>query len=316
MRRSVLEIGTAALLLGSGAHAQTSWMVPRTPVVASALEAHDIPVSLFVGDDFVAGEERAFEPSEAARLILLHGGQSVALPSTTKGAIPFAHVPIQVEGGYLLILDRSPAVIERPASTFEEYLRREGQGAVLSERARRGETASPGRERITECLKAFIEVGNGRDEAFDRSVGQRLELIPGNDPVLMKPGRTLQVLVQFRDVPLAGARVDALSRVGADVRSKSYTTDEHGMVYVQIDRPALWLMRLVHVVRCEGCKDADWDSTWASYVFASGGPDRGTVTAPAMAGARSGGGWIAAGLIATVLADAAALFGLRRSHRR
>jgi len=29
-----------------------------------------------------------------------------------------------------------------------------------------------------------------------------------------------------------------------------------------------WLVRTVHMQRCIGCDDADWESFWAAYSFA------------------------------------------------
>jgi hypothetical protein len=314
--RGLLGMGVAALLWGSSVLAASPvardfWMVPKTPVVASLEEAADIPVSLFSGDHFVADEEEAFDSKKIVRLALLHGGDPVALPQAPEGAVPFAHLRIPAKGGYLLFADRAPTTIEVPAATFEAFLKSEGLDAVGLERGRLGETGSPARERVAQHLKAFVEVASWGDESFDRPAGQELELLPGNDPVHMKVGGKLQMLVEFQGAPLRGKRVFALSRVGANVRSTPYTTDEHGMLRVDIDRAALWLIRTVHVTRCDGCGDADWQSHWATYVFESGGPDHETMTAPAMMAEPSRSRAFDLALVAGLLGVGGAIFAWR-----
>jgi hypothetical protein len=132
----------------------------------------------------------------------------------------------------------------------------------------------------------------------------------------MKPGGTLQTLVLFHGVPLPSARVEALSRDGSNVDSKSYSTDAHGMVFVPIDRPALWMFRVAHTVRCEGCPDAEWDTSTASYVFANRTATRPTETAPTL-GTRAGlGPRVLLALLALVLGVSAWRFvGRVRSGR-
>jgi uncharacterized GH25 family protein len=318
VRRRLLSaaFAAAALLLEASAEAHDYWLVPKTPVVATLEEAEDIPLSLFAGEDFVADEEKAFESARVARFTVFHGGQFTVLEGL-DGAIPFAHAHLHSKGGYLFALDRNLAQIELPAEKFEEYLRTERLDGILSERARRGETASPGRERYRRCLKAFVEVGKGADESFDITVGQKLELSPGDSPVDVRPGGVLRFLVQFEGAPLDGAQVEALSRVGAEVRARWYRADEHGIVTVPIDRRALWLVRTVQMVRCRGCLDADWESTGASYVFASTALDDSTVKAPSLlVVAQPSRGRLAAAILAGFLVVASLCFRWWRHRRR
>jgi uncharacterized GH25 family protein len=315
MRRDLAWTGALVLLFSSEAHAKDSWMVPDKPVVASVDLAEDVRVSLYEGDHFAADEEEPFDPSALTRLTLIHGGQSTAIQRQGRAALPFTRIRVDAEGGYLIALDLRPTPITMPAKVFEDFLHGERLDAIVTERARLGESASPGRERVIRYSKAFLEVGNGHDESFDRPAGQGLEFLPGNDPVLMKPGRTLQTLVLFQGAPLPGAPVEAISRVGADLLSSAYTTDEHGMFFARIDRPALWLLRAVHVARCEGCSDADWETSQAAYVFASGGPGRETVVAPPFTRARRRGHRLGVAVLTTSLLLSAAVLRWVRSRR-
>jgi uncharacterized GH25 family protein len=273
-------ISLGALVAPRAASAHDYWMVPQ-PLVAPGDQ--EVAVSLFVGEAFVAEEEKVHQAGRAARFVHLHGETSTdVLPAAAEGAAPILRVRVAGAGGHLFALDRNAAKIEMPAAKFDEYLRHEGLLEVAAERARRGESSISGRERYTRHLKALVQVGDARDGSFAKVVGQPLEIVPERDPAFAAPGDRLPVKVRFRGAPLAGARIEALSRVDDDVRGADLRTDERGLVEIPIDRRGVWLIRMVHMVRCEGCADADWESMWASYIFASRPPEGGTVAAPPM----------------------------------
>jgi len=281
-RRIVLgtAISIGALVAPNAASAHDYWMVPQ-PLVAPGDQ--EVTVSLLVGEDFVAEEEKVHQAGRATRFVHLHGETSTdLLPAAVEGAAPILRVRVAGAGGHLFALDRNPAKIEMPAAKFDEYLRHEGLDEVAAERTRRGESSISGRERYTRHLKALVQVGDARDGSFAKVLGQPLEIVPERDPAFAAPGERLPVKVQFRGAPLAGARIEAFSRVGDDVRGADLRTDGRGLVEIPIDRRGVWLIRMVHMVRCDGCADADWESMWASYVFASRPPEGGTVTAPPM----------------------------------
>ena len=273
---------TALLALPAPALAHDYWMVPAELVVP---RDGDVAVSLFVGDDFVAEEEKRFERSRSSRLSHLHANRAEdLLGSALDGALPMLRLPLRGAGGHLLVLDRNVARLELEAHKFEEYLRHEGLTRALEERARRGETGKPGRERYSRSMKALVQVGSARDNTFGAVAYQTLELVPESDPIFASPGGELVVQVRFQGKPLPEARIEAFSRNGADVRGAIYTADPAGRVRVRIERRGVWLVRMVHMVRCEACADADWESFWASYTFASADPSGAAVVAPSMLG--------------------------------
>ena len=277
--RGILAAAVRAIL-ASRAHAHDYWLVPAELVVPGD---RDVAVSLFVGEDFVSDEEKPFEPPRYPRLSLLHAGRVQDLAgAAVAGARPLLRLPLRGEGGHLLVVDRNASRIELEPRKFEAYLAHEGLGAVIRERARLGESDKPGRERYSRYLKALVQVGRVRDETYGASIGQRIELVPEVNPVFLEPGAELPVVVRFAGEPLAGAKLEAFSRDGADIRGASYTTDVAGRVRVAIDRRGVWLLRLTHMVRCQDCSDADWESCWTSYTFASADPSGSVVAAPSM----------------------------------
>jgi uncharacterized GH25 family protein len=305
-----------ALAAAAPAHAHDYWMVPSELVVPGD---RDVTVSLFVGEDFVAKSEKPFERARFTKLVHLHGGATEDLAGAgVDGSIPMVRLPLRGAGGHLIVVERNPSRIELPADRFETYLRHEGLGAVIAERARLGESGKPGRERYSRYLKTLIQVGRARDQTAVAITGQPLEIIPEADPVFVEPGGTLAVTVRFRGRFLAGARVEAFSRSGADIRGATYTTDAAGRIPVTIDRRGVWLLRMVHMIRCEACPDVDWESFWSSYTFASADPSVDVVAAPSMFVRRS---WLpgalrVGALIAVALVLGAVAFRFVRGRAR
>lgn len=314
MRRSTLfGVLAAAWLLPGSSYAHDYWMVPAQYVVPSDAE---IALSLFVGEDFVAEDEKHFERSRTTRLAFVHKSSTEDLINAgVEGALPMLRVHAAGAGGHLVAFDRNASRIELEPKKFEAYLHDEGLDAVVAERARRGETAKPGRERYTRYLKALIQVADARDDANAAVVGQTLELSPEANPVFAAQGGSITWVVRFQGAPLEGAMIEALSRVGTDVRKAKYVSDAHGRINVAIDRQGVWLVRMVHMTRCEGCDDADWQSFWSSYSFASASAR--TVVAPDMLAPHptSGRGWVTWAALATglgVLASVAYVIVRRR----
>jgi uncharacterized GH25 family protein len=302
------------------AFAHDYWVVPAELIVPGD---RDVAISLFVGDDFVAEEEKRFERSRFLRLSHLHARTTEDLMDlAVDGALPMLRLPLRGSGGHLLLVDRNVSHVELEPQKFEEYLRHEGLMGVLDQRARLGESGRPGRERYSRYLKALVQVGSARDETFGVTARQTLELVPESNPVFVDPGDALTVRVLFQDKPLSNARVEAFSRNGADVRGAIYTTDPTGRVRILMDRRGVWLIRMVHMVRCEDCSDANWESFWASYTFASTDPSGTTVVAPLMLGSEpknlspSGGARPIVVAIAGTVAIGAGLYFVRRRRQR
>lgn len=267
VRRSVIPLVVA--LLATPALAHDYWLSPVTHFLTAD---GDVGVSLLVGDKLVVEEDRPFEAERTPRIDLVQGTQTLDLRADAiQRAVPFLTIPLHGAGGHLLVVDRVPATVELDAAKFETYIRNEGHKGILEERAKRGESAKPGRERYQRNIKALFQVGTERDATFSTDTGQTIELIPEQHPTFAAPGETVTFRLTFRDKPLADHQIVALSRSGGTVKvvhSAAYTTDADGRVTIAIDRRGDWLIRGVHMIRCEqDCDDVEWDSHWVAYTF-------------------------------------------------
>lgn len=257
----------AALAVAPAARAHDYWLEfsPLAPAADGA-----VALSLWVGEDFAAEAQKAMERRRIVSLRQITAlGELDLLSQADDGSTPFLGLRLGGPGGYLFGLERDASHIELKPLKFNRYLRHEGLRAALAARKQAGERWQPGRERYTRYLKTFVHVGDPVDGVSTRVLGHRLELVPDRDLAGIHPGERLGVQLRLGGQPLAGARVEAFSR-GPDgrVAAQEATTDGEGRVTFNLDRGGAWLLRTVHMQRCDGCKDADWDSSWASYSFA------------------------------------------------
>lgn len=56
--------------------------------------------------------------------------------------------------------------------------------------------------------KAVVHIGSGASDLYRLVVGHRLELVPLNNPFLLKPGETLSIQVYFDGKPLPGSEIE------------------------------------------------------------------------------------------------------------
>src|SRR5262249_49305503 len=126
-------------------------------------------------------------------------------------------------------------------------------------RRARGETQKEGRERYSRCLKLLLHAGDKTDDTCKRVLGQTLEIVPRANPGDLKPGDKLLVLVLFEGKPLAGIKVFAYSRTDGKVETQTAVTSKEGSAAFRLDRTGPWLVRCVHMRRCTGDAEADWE---------------------------------------------------------
>lgn len=174
---------------------------------------------------------------------------------------------------YVVLLTIKPRFIEIPPADFTTYLTHEGLERVIAERARRGESAKPGRERYSRYAKLLVRAGDGPADHVTRPLGLPAELVPLGDPTRLRPGDTLAVRLLVHGQPVRDALVgaiDAGSKGAPDDWPLKDRTGRDGVVRFHLESPGPWLIRSVHMVRREGetgPEAVDWESFWASLTF-------------------------------------------------
>lgn len=113
--------------------------------------------------------------------------------------------------------------------------------------------------------KALLPVGQS-GPGFDRTVGHRLELVPGQDPFGVAPGGTVDVLVLFDGKPLAGASVFVYGERETDT-PVTLESNAEGLVQVALDRAGTFIVGTEHGVESRHPDLASRDVYAASLVF-------------------------------------------------
>lgn len=228
-----------------------------------------VDIGLFVGERLTPETEKVFEPERYPRAEVVHGSRTRSLVEGGRkpGAKPIFRATLEGTGGHLIVVDRTASQIELAADKFTRYLQHEGLDGIVAERAKRGESKKPGRERYRRCLKSLVQIGRERDRTYATRTGQTLELIPQSDPAFARPGDVIEVRAEFRGKPLVGAQLQAVSVAKGSSQVATYRTDARGRARVKVDRLGRWALRLVHMVRCADCDGVDWESFWTTYTF-------------------------------------------------
>ena len=273
-----LSLAACAGLLGAQiSQAHEFWFEP----VTAPLSAGDtVRLDLRVGE-FFEGEVMGFSASQTVGLRQYSASGSkelrALLPPPAQGAVATLNLPLPSSGSYLFAFDSQPSQISLPAGTFHAYLHDEGLDFIKTQREAAGTAEKPGRERYRRHVKTLLRVADAAgagatiaaaaDKTYATRTGQRLEIVPSNDPLLMKPGDALGLQVLFDDKPLAGALVKAWNRQGGQTLIIRAKTSVDGKATFSLPYAGGWMVSVVHMVPAKGAKDIDWDSLWGNLSF-------------------------------------------------
>jgi hypothetical protein len=188
---------------------------------------------------------------------------------------PVATVPLRLTtpGTHMVSFEGQPSLITLPADTFHAYLHDEGMDYIKAQREAAGTLAQPGRERYRRCVKTLIEAegtatpATSDDTTFSTLTGMRLEIVPLNNPLKMKPGDLLTLRVLFEQKVLPGALVKAWQKRSGETVLVRATTGSNGEVSIHLPYAGAWMVSIVHMVPTVGEANTDWDSFWGNLSF-------------------------------------------------
>jgi hypothetical protein len=263
-----------SLLASTPALAHEFWFEPVTAPLAAGDTAR---LDLRVGE-FFEGEVMGFstQATVALRQYSASGNKDLRslLPPPSRGAIATLNLPLPAPGTHLISFDSQPSQISLPADRFHAYLHDEGLDFIKTQREAAGNAEKPGRERYRRHVKTLLPVGGGQatpvarpDLTYATRTGQRLEIVPANDPLLMKPGDALGLQIFFDDKPLAGALLKAWNKQGGQTLIIRAKTAVDGKATFNLPYAGGWMISVVHMVPTSGVKDIDWDSHWGNLSF-------------------------------------------------
>jgi uncharacterized GH25 family protein len=261
MKSPLLVLATLAVTGLLSAH--ECWLQPATfaPVAGPT-----IGLTIQVGMNF-QGEPKPFNPE---RIAALKHFSAAGTEDWTAKANNKLQLPVKFEhaGTHVITYDSKPSLITLKPAEFDEYLREEGLEFVIAEREKAGESAKPGRERYQRCNKTIVQADGKPDAAYSIVTGQRLEIIPINDPAAWQPGGLLRFKLLFSGQPLAAAKVRAWHRAGDKLTTLDATSTTEGEVTFALPAGGQWMLSTIHMVRLTGDAAADWESHWGNLTLA------------------------------------------------
>jgi hypothetical protein len=242
------------------------WMLPDH---FAAAPGATVNLRLFVGQDF-SGEQVGISAPLVAGLHHYAAGKSDDLTAQVPAAPPVGSIALRLAGAgtHLLSMDSHPSALRLAPELFKAYLELEGLQGIIDARERAGTASLPSRERYRRNVKTLIQAGGKRDATYATRTGQRLEIVPLQDPATARPGSPLGFQVYFDAQPVTGALVKFWNRSGGQLLALSQRTDDQGKVKLALPAPGVWMVSLVHMIATTDSTEFDWDSYWCNLTFA------------------------------------------------
>ena len=264
-----------ALCMAHPLRAHEFWL---TPVTVPLVAGDNARLTLQVGEYF-EGELIGFSAPQTLDLRRYSASGNVDLRALLPQNISAAAllVPLPAPGIHMVIFNSHPSTISLSADTFHAYLHDEGLDFIKAQREAAGIAGTPGRERYRRFVKTLIRVAPKSSAVSSQAIksdithstltGQRLEILPINNPMAMLPGDVLGVRVVFDGKPLKGALLKAWHRRGSQTLIIRATTAADGSAAFDLPYAGPWMISVVHMVPVLDVKDIDWDSLWSNLSF-------------------------------------------------
>lgn len=259
----LLSMSLALPSLPAQAHEYWMQAAPYSPAVGSSSN-----LTLQFGELY-QGEHTPFVLGRFTRFEHYSGAGKDDLSKRVPRALELPRLPLSIAqaGSHLVAFDAAANYVTLAPDKFFDYLHEEGLDAINRQRAATGQAATPGRERYFRNVKTLLRGGGVSDNTFTVKTGQQLEIMPLSDPLLLKPGQTLELALQFAGQPLAGALLKAWHKRDGQLTIVRATSDARGQVAVALPWAGDWMLSVVHMLPSTETKNADWDSYWGSLTF-------------------------------------------------
>jgi uncharacterized GH25 family protein len=242
---------------------QEFWLLPKKFKYALNEEMN---VAFLVGENF-EGEPWDLKKNKIEKLELSHLARAIDLKLQVK---PDAKEKLKYkfieEGTYLLSMQSNEAYIELDAEKFNDYLKEDGLENVLDIRTKTNTLDKPSKEFYSHYVKLLVQAGSKTDDTFKKKTGMRVEIIPKQNPYLLKSGDYLQCLVLFNGKPSAHQMVKVWNKIGNTTFQQNNYTENDGMLKFPISSRGPWMVSTVIMIPSEK-PGADWQSFWSSLVF-------------------------------------------------
>ena len=173
-------------------------------------------------------------------------------------------------GTYVLGASTRPKVLGMAAKAFNAYLAEDGLPDELATRRKEGRLNDPSKERYHKHVKALVQVGDTPSATYATVLGYPAELVPLQNPYMLKVGGTLEVKALVDGKPVAGQFVQYGGRTAGDgrVAQLNTRTDASGIARIPLNRTGSYFIKFIHMRRISGDSMANYESRWTTLTFA------------------------------------------------
>lgn len=238
------------------------------------LETYFVPpntaVRVAVLNGTFSSSEGAVTPDRLLDLSMVGPTKRRAIPRQAwkpAGDTTWLDVKTGAPGTYLIAASLSPRQIVLSGGDFNSYLKEDGIPDVLDARTRNGELGRAVRERYQKHVKALLQVGEVRTNAYRTVLGYPAEIVPLGNPYQSRIGDTLafRALVDGKpavnQLVIAGGERDGHAM--EEVRVRSDTT---GVARFALSGPGKWYIKFIRMVPVSG-DSVNYESKWATLTF-------------------------------------------------
>lgn len=175
-----------------------------------------------------------------------------------------------VAGTYVVGVSTKPRVLEMSGKEFNAYLRSDGIPDELAARRAQRRLGQRAKERYQKHVKALVQVGATPGTTFGTVLGYPAELVPVQNPYVLKVGATLDIRILVDGKPVANQFVQygGLSSSNGRVAQRNVRSDAAGVVHIPLDRTGTYYVKFISMTRMSNDPDADHASKWGSLTFA------------------------------------------------
>jgi len=170
-------------------------------------------------------------------------------------------------GTYVIGASTSPSQIALTAEEFNAYLREDGIPDILNARTLNGELETAVRERYQKHVKAVLQVGDARTDAYGVVLGYPAEIVPLTNPYSAKIGDTLAVRALVDGKPIAGQLLlSGGERNGQNIGDNWARSDADGVARFPLAEGGKWYIKFIYMVPVSG-DSVNYESKWATLTF-------------------------------------------------
>lgn len=245
------------------ANAHEFWLQPKKYHYQIGEE---VKIDFMVGESFT-GEFWDLNRHKVEKVELYRDGGLKDLTNdikSTKGSN--LSLKVDLEGTYLIAMNSNDAYLEMEAAAFNDYLKEDGLDNILSERRKLNQLERPSKEFYTRYAKLMVQVGERKDDTFRKMIGLRYEIVPDQNPYVLKTGDYLQCKVFYEGKPAPHALVKVWSKIKNTTFLQNIYTENDGSIRFPISTNGEWMVSSVKMIRSEKA-GAEYHSLWASLVF-------------------------------------------------